>query len=260
MHNIERLLNIMAQLRDPETGCPWDLKQNLSTLPRYILEEAYEVVDAIERNDTDDIRDELGDLLLQVVFSAQLASEEQKFDFEQIAKSISDKLVRRHPHVFGDEQFETDEQRAAFWEQSKIEERKEKQKSQQDSSALDSVTIGLPSLARAQKLQKRAAQLGFDWPETEPVYDKINEELQEVREATPEQLEEEIGDLLFSVVNLSRHLKIDAEEALRKGNQKFTRRFQYIENQLEQQQLKPQQCSLEQLDQLWGQAKQSETK
>ncbi|MBV1915610.1 MAG: nucleoside triphosphate pyrophosphohydrolase [Pseudomonadales bacterium] len=257
MTEINRLLDIMTQLRDPDTGCPWDLEQDLNTLAPYILEEAYEVVDAIERNDTDDIRDELGDLLLQVVFSAQLANEEQKFDFEQIAKSISDKLVRRHPHVFGDEQFETDEQRAEFWEQSKIEERKEKQKSEQDYSALDSVTVGLPSLARAQKLQKRAAKLGFDWPETEPVYDKINEELQEVREATPEQLEEEIGDLLFSVVNLSRHLKVDAEEALRKGNQKFMRRFQYIEQQLAKQQLKPEQCSLEQLDKLWDQAKKS---
>ncbi|MBV1888795.1 MAG: nucleoside triphosphate pyrophosphohydrolase [Proteobacteria bacterium] len=258
MNNIRRLLDIMAQLRDPDTGCPWDLKQDLSTLTPYILEEAYEVVDAIERNDTDDIRDELGDLLLQVVFSAQLASEEKKFDFEQIAKSISDKLVRRHPHVFGDEQFETDEQRAEFWEQSKVEERKEKQKSASDQSALDSVTVGLPSLSRAQKLQKRAAQIGFDWPEIEPVYGKISEELQEVREASPEQLEEEIGDLLFSVVNLSRHLKVDAEEALRKGNLKFVRRFQYIEDQLDKQHLKPEQCSLQRLDELWDQAKQSE--
>ncbi len=265
MNETKRLLDIMAQLRDPDTGCPWDLKQNLSTLTPYILEEAYEVVDAIERGDNDDIRDELGDLLLQVVFSAQLAKEDKQFDFEQIAKSISDKLVRRHPHVFGDEQFETDEQRAEFWEQSKIEERKEKQKSEQDVSALDSVTVGLPSLARAQKLQKRASKLGFDWPEIEPVYGKIHEELAEVRGATldhntTEQIEEEIGDLLFSVVNLSRHLKVDAEEALRKGNQKFKRRFQYIEQQLAKQRLKPEQCSLEQLDALWDQAKKSSIK
>lgn len=255
MNETRRLLDIMAQLRDPETGCPWDLEQDLSTLTPYILEEAYEVVDAIERNDIDDIRDELGDLLLQVVFSAQLAKEENEFDFEQIAKAISDKLVRRHPHVFGDLKFETAEQRADFWEQSKIEERKEKGSSAGDRSALDSVTIGLPSLVRAQKLQKRAAKLGFDWPETESVYEKIDEELHEVRGASPEQLEEEIGDLLFSVVNLSRHLKVDAEQALRRGNQKFMRRFQYIERQLAKRQLKPEQCTLEQLDQLWDQAK-----
>ena len=260
MDEISRLKEIMVQLRDPQTGCPWDLKQDLSTLPPFILEEAYEVVDAIERNDTDDIRDELGDLLLQVVFSAQLASEDNKFDFEAIAKSISDKLVRRHPHVFGDEKFETDEQRAAFWEQSKIEERKEKQKSEDDTSILDSVTVGLPSLSRAQKLQKRASKVGFDWQQIEPVFEKINEELQEVREASPEELEEEIGDLLFSVVNLSRHLKIDAEEALRKGNQKFMRRFQYIERQVEKNQFTLEQCSLEKLDQLWDQAKEAEKK
>ncbi len=255
----ERLLQIMAQLRDPETGCAWDLKQDFKSLAPYTLEEAYEVVDAIERGDLDDLRGELGDLLLQIVFQAQLAKEQQLFDFEQVAEAISDKLVRRHPHVFADATFDTDEQRQQAWEQAKTAERQQKPASQNETSVLDGIAAALPALTHCEKIQDRAAHHGFDWPEAEPVFEKVLEELDEVKEAwisgDRPHIEEEIGDLLLVTVNLARHLNVNPEMALRRATTKFTRRFQYIEQQLKASGKDWRDCQLAELDALWDEAK-----
>ncbi|MDD2725477.1 MAG: nucleoside triphosphate pyrophosphohydrolase [Methylovulum sp.] len=257
LKNTQQLLNLMEQLRHPEQGCPWDLKQDFATLMPYVIEEAYEVVDAIERNDLDDLRSELGDLLLQVVFQAQIAKERDLFDFEAIAASISDKLVRRHPHVFADVVFTSDEQRHQAWEQAKALERREKQP--ETTSALDGIAASLPALMTSEKIQGRAAQQGFDWPDVLPVFDKVQEELQEVKEAWQSgdqaHIQEEIGDLLFVAVNLARHLKVSPEIALKQSSQKFTRRFQYIEQQVAASGRGMTDCELAELDALWDEAK-----
>lgn len=258
MKNTRRLLEIMARLRDPDTGCPWDVQQDFSSLVPYTLEEAYEVVDAIERSDFTDLRDELGDLLLQVAFHARLAEELELFDFEDVAGAICDKLVRRHPHVFDDVVFDSDAERQHFWESSKQAERLEKS-SEESESALSGVATCLPALMQAQKLQKRAARHGFDWTDAGPIFDKVLEELAETRMAYQSgdqaHVEEEIGDLLFVAVNLARHLQVDAESALRASNRKFIRRFRYIEQRLMAQGRSMSDCALEDLDALWEEAK-----
>lgn len=223
--DISPLTKIMAQLRDPETGCPWDLEQNFSTIAPYTIEEAYEVSDAIERNDMDDLKDELGDLLLQVVFHSQIASELDAFTLQDVVNAICDKMVRRHPHVFGNQQVQSDAV-PGNWEAIKAAERSDNE----DSSALAGVALALPALLRAEKIQKRAARTGFDWPDQSGAKEKIQEELQEVDDATsPDHIAEEIGDLLFAVVNFARFYKVEPEQALKKATAKFERRFRDME-------------------------------
>ncbi|MFJ3481897.1 nucleoside triphosphate pyrophosphohydrolase [Pseudomonas sp. NPDC090202] len=270
MYTIEDLINLMARLRDPEYGCPWDVKQNYATIVPHTLEEAYEVADAIERGDFDDLRGELGDLLFQVVYYSQLAREEGRFEFDGVVDGITRKLIRRHPHVFptGDLYAPlemprlSEEQVKQRWEQIKAEERAEKAHVPEQLSLLDDVPAVLPALSRAAKLQKRAAQVGFDWPEALPVIDKVREELDEVLEAMADNdgpgIQEEIGDLLFVVVNLARHLKVDPENALRNANGKFERRFRFIEQALRDSGRPIEDCSLEEMDALWGEAKRQE--
>jgi len=231
---IERLRATMAALRDPDNGCPWDLKQDHRSLVPYLLEEAYEVIDAINDGGDEALCEELGDLLFQIVFHARIAEEAGRFDFDDIAAAIDAKLIRRHPHVFGDQHIDSDEALEAAWEASK---RAEKPATARQ-SLLDGVTTALPALMRAQKLQRRAARAGFDWPDHRGPLEKVSEETAEIEAelASPEQdrrrLTEEVGDLLFSVVNLARHLDIDAETALREANSKFLRRFHAIEASL----------------------------
>ncbi|PPC90475.1 MAG: nucleoside triphosphate pyrophosphohydrolase [Methylobacter sp.] len=259
--NTQKLLEIMALLRHPEQGCSWDLQQDFKSLIPYTLEEAYEVADAIERSDWDDLRLELGDLLLQVVFHAQLAKEQNLFDFEQVAESIADKLVRRHPHVFAGVVFNSDEERKQAWEQAKAEERLAKGKPPGMQSVLAGVPNNLPALVQCQKMQDLAANHGFDWPDVLPVFDKVVEELDEVKEAWESgdqaHIEEEVGDLLLVAVNLARHLKVNPEAALRESNKKFTRRFNYIEQQVEASGRQLTDCSLAELDAFWNAAKQA---
>ena len=264
MSEIDRLLGLMATLRDPERGCPWDLKQTYATIVPYTLEEAYEVADAIERGDFQELREELGDLLLQVVFYAQIAREEGRFDFESVAAAINDKLVRRHPHVFSDVVFEDEAEQHAAWEAQKARERVAKQRGAETDpaaeSVLDGVARALPALVRAEKLQKRAARVGFDWAALDPVIDKIHEEIEEVRAevGVPDnhhRVREEVGDLLFAVANLARHLKVDPEEALRHANDKFETRFRGIENRLTAEGRRPEDCSLDELESHWDAVK-----
>lgn len=227
---MKELLEIMSRLRDPESGCPWDVKQDFASIAPYTIEEAYEVADAIERNDLENLREELGDLLLQVVFHAQMADEAGAFDFSDVADGISRKLVRRHPHVFSDLQILSAEEQSDAWEKSKAHERQEKG----IESLMDGVPRGMPELHRSLKLQKRAGEIGFEWPSAEPVLDKFNEEIAEMREAIRSgdqaNIEDEMGDLLFVAVNLSRQLKIDPGKALRHANSKFERRFRAMES------------------------------
>lgn len=248
----------MAQLRHPQTGCPWDLKQDFRSLLPYTLEEAYEVADAIERGDHDDLRDELGDLLFQVVFQSRVAEEQGLFDFEQVAAGIADKLTRRHPHVFGDTVYEDEAAFKRAWEQAKLDERHAKA-GKAAASVLEGIGAALPALVRAEKLQKRAARFGFDWPEAEPVFAKVHEELDELREAHASgdqaHVEEEVGDLLFVAVNLARHLGVSPEAALRAANAKFFRRFQHIEQGLAEEGRGLEGTPLEELDALWDDAK-----
>jgi MazG family protein len=258
MKEISRLLDIMTQLRDPKAGCPWDLEQDFKSLIPFTLEEAYEVAEAAEEGDPDDLREELGDLLLQVVFHGQIGKEAGLFDFESIAKGISDKLIRRHPHVFEGIQFETPEERQLFWEESKIAERQEKGKAGRE-SLLGVIPQELPALMRAQKLQKRAARHGFDWPDLGPVFEKLHEEIDELKEAITRgdqtHIQEELGDVLFVMANIARHLEIDAEASLRGGNHKFTRRFHHIESRVKEQGLHMSDLPLEALDAFWDEAK-----
>ena len=254
-----RLLEIMRRLRDPDSGCPWDIEQDFGTIAPYTIEEAYEVADAIERADWDELRGELGDLLLQVVFHAQIADDRGLFAFEDVANAIADKMVARHPHVFGDESRDkSTEQQTRDWEAIKAAERADKAQT----GVLDGVAVGLPALLRALKLQKRAARVGFDWPETTQVLDKIAEESAELVEAAEtlpqDKIEEEMGDLLFVMANLARHLKIDPEAALRRANAKFTRRFARIEDWLAEAGKTPEQSDLAEMDALWNRAKAAE--
>lgn len=272
MADIRELLDIMARLRNPETGCAWDVKQTFSTIAPYTIEEAYEVADAIERNDLDDLRDELGDLLLQVVFHSRMAEEAGHFAFTEVVDSIVDKMIRRHPHVFNESDqdrpvYDSTESLKQAWEATKAEERAAKfsakpEESGSVASALDGVAVSLPALTRAQKIQKRAARVGFDWQAVPPVLEKIDEELTEVREAINaaevQQIDEEIGDLLFSVVNLARHCNIDPETSLRQSTLKFSRRFRDVEKMAVARSIDLKEQSLPVLDELWDAAKQSE--
>ena len=256
---ITRLLDIMAALRDPKTGCPWDIEQDFASIAPYTIEEAHEVEDAIQRQAWDELPGELGDLLLQVVFHAQMAREAGMFDFADCAAAISDKLIFRHPHVFGDESRDKSaEQQVKDWEAIKAVERAGKA----ERGTLDGVALGLPALTRALKLQNRAARVGFDWPGPADVLDKITEETAELVEARdtlgPDEMEEEFGDLLFVMANLGRHLKIDPELALRRANAKFTRRFAAIEAALATEGRRPEDSNLEEMDRLWDAAKVAE--
>ena len=252
---LDRLLQIMATLRNPQGGCPWDLQQSFTTIAPYTIEEAYEVADAIERNQMGELCDELGDLLFQVVFHARMAEEAGHFAFGDVVAAICDKLERRHPHVFGDAAAGDAQFTLNAWEEQKRQERAASGK-----GVLDGVPQALPALLRAQKLGKRAAHVGFEWPDVSGALGKLEEELAELREevASGEQraIEGEIGDVLFSVVNLCRYLQVDAEAALRASNTKFERRFAYIEQELAKAGSAPHQVSLEQMDELWERSKQ----
>ncbi|MCK8463708.1 nucleoside triphosphate pyrophosphohydrolase [Aliiroseovarius sp. S1339] len=256
---MDRLREIMRRLRDPKAGCPWDIEQSFATIAPYTIEEAYEVADAIEREAWDELKGELGDLLFQSVFHAQMAEEAGLFSFDDVADTMSDKMVARHPHVFGSESRDKSaDQQTRDWETIKAAERAEK--AQQ--GVLDGVAIGLPALLRAVKLQKRAARVGFDWPDIGPVLDKISEEARELTEArdslSQDEVREELGDLLFVVANLARHLNVEPEEALRHTNAKFERRFQGIERRLAADGRAPDNASLEEMDALWDAEKVAE--
>jgi nucleoside triphosphate diphosphatase len=260
--SMEKLLTVMAALRDPESGCPWDVKQTYASIVPYTLEEAYEVADAIERGDLDELRDELGDLLFQVVFYSQMAKEEGRFDFDQVAAGIVDKMLRRHPHVFGDASYENDEALRHAWESTKASEREAKGQND-DTSQLAGVTLGLPALTRAHKLQKRAADVGFDWPDAGGAFDKVREEIDEVQQALEQadrqHIEEELGDLLFAMVNVVRLLGFHAEHTLRRASNKFERRFRAMESLLAEQGSDDLRAlSLERLEAAWEAIKRQE--
>jgi nucleoside triphosphate diphosphatase len=259
--DIDRLLAIMAALRTPKTGCPWDLEQNFSTIAPYTLEEAYEVADAIARNDLADLKDELGDLLLQVVFHARMAQELGAFDFGDVVEAITAKLIRRHPHVFGDAGSHTPQAVEGLWERIKAEEKAARDKPGQQ-GALAGVPVALPALTRALKLQAKASKVGFDWNDPRAVLRKIREEADEIEAALDGDAvhaASEVGDLLFAAVNLARHLRADPEAVLRQTNQKFERRFAAIEQTLAARGRTPQQATLAEMDALWDEAKARET-
>jgi ATP diphosphatase len=262
--NIDRLIEVMARLRDPNGGCPWDLEQTFHTIAPHTIEEAYEVADAIESGDMTALKDELGDLLFQVVYYAQVARESGEFDFDAIAGAISDKMIRRHPHVFGDVKVDSADEMVLRWEDQKAVEREAKAANQgRHLSVLDGITGGLPALTRAIKLQKRAARVGFDWAATADILDKIEEEIGELRaelgEADRARLQDELGDVLFAVTNLARRLDIDPETALRGTNAKFDRRFRRIEALLADDGRTPDQSNLDEMETLWQRAKREET-
>jgi len=252
---IERLLTIMSRLRDPKGGCPWDLEQTFKTIAPYTIEEAYEVADAIEREDLEDLRTELGDLLFQVVFHAQMAREQGAFSFDDVVEAICDKMERRHPHVFGSERIDSAQEQTVAWDEHKRRERAATRE-----SVLDDVPLALPALTRAEKLGKRAASVGFEWPDMQGALDKVAEEIAELRselsgEPDRAAIANEIGDLLFSLVNVCRYLKIDPETSLRHANAKFERRFRYVESRLKEQGRTPEQATLEEMDALWEEGK-----
>jgi MazG family protein len=266
-YTLADLLAVMTRLRDKETGCPWDAEQDFATIAPYTIEEAYEVADAIARGDLDGLKDELGDLLLQVVYHAQMAAEIGRFGFADVAHAITRKMIRRHPHVFGDAPRE-DFVGSGTWQRIKAEEKAERGV-RVPASRLEDVPVGLPALTRAVKLQKRAAEVGFDWPSLTPVMEKAEEEIAELKAAIAardsgaepaQRVAEEFGDLLFVMANIARHLKVDPEAALREANEKFTRRFRSIEQALAKDGRRPEDSTLEEMDQLWDEAKAEETK
>ena len=274
LEQVQRLLRIMVELRDKKSGCPWDVKQTMESLTRYTIEEAYEVADAIAQGDMADIKDELGDLLFQVVFYAQIAAEKDEFTFDDVAQSISEKLVRRHPHVFAKHSSSNnsplnENELNAQWEAIKAEEKRIKQQASEttsNTSILDSVPKGMPALMYAQKLQKACAKVGFDWPDAAPVIDKVREEVEEIQQEldakaqnkylnNQQAIEEEIGDALFAMVNLARHCKVDADSALRNASHKFAARFKGVEALAKQQQTQLNDLSLDEMEALWQQVK-----
>jgi len=274
MSGIQRLLEIMARLRDPQRGCPWDLQQNFKTIAPYTIEEAYEVADAIEREDLPSLRDELGDLLFQVVFHSQMAKEQGAFDFEAVAQAICEKMERRHPHVFANASIADAEAQSVAWEEQKRREREQKQNSQEP-SVLDDVPVALPALTRANKLGKRAAQVGFEWSDVHGAIEKLDEEIAEFKAEVRsnaclqadtttegrhqhERLAAELGDVLFCVVNVCRYLKIDPEQALKRTNASFERRFRYVERGLARQGKTPGEATLSEMDRLWDEGKAQE--
>lgn len=253
---IEQLLQLMARLRDPEAGCPWDREQTFHTIAPYTIEEAYEVADAIEREAWDELRGELGDLLFQVVFHSRMAEERQWFDFGDVVQAIVEKMTRRHPHVFGDAQVADAAEQTRVWEEHKAQERL---RAGHPTGILDGIPANLPAMTRAVKLQKRAVRAGFDWPDATGVLAKIREEIEEVEQelaaGDQEALEGELGDLLFACVNLARHAGVEPESALRRTNSKFERRFRYIEQRLRETGADPSEAGLAQLDALWEESK-----
>ena len=266
--DISRLIEIMAALRAPKTGCPWDIEQNFATIAPYTIEEAYEVADAIARGDLDDLREELGDLLLQVVYHAQMAEEIGEFAFGDVVEAIATKMIRRHPHVFGDEKARSAGMAKGMWEKIKATEKAEKRDARlargldpedHGKGYLDSVPVALPALTRALKLQEKAARVGFDWSEAAPILEKIEEEIGELREALATgdaaPIKDEFGDMLFAVVNLGRHLKLDSEAALSGTNEKFRSRFHYVEQALEASGGSLEKATLDEMEALWQQAK-----
>jgi ATP diphosphatase len=258
---LPRLLAVMAWLRDRQHGCPWDIDQTFRTIAPYTIEEAYEVADAIERDDMPALKEELGDLLLQVVYHSQIASEVKAFAFDDVAAAIADKMVDRHPHVFGDLDIKTADAQTVSWEARKAAERAAKGTMEGATGALDGVARALPALMRAEKIQKRAARVGFDWATIGPVIDKIEEELTELRveleagKVEQAKVADELGDVLFAVANLARHCKVDPEVALRATNDKFEKRFRHIERRLAETGRKPSDASLEEMETLWQEAK-----
>ncbi|MGN6536903.1 MAG: nucleoside triphosphate pyrophosphohydrolase [Mesorhizobium sp.] len=266
--DISRLIEIMAALRAPGTGCPWDVEQTFSTIAPYTIEEAYEVADAIARNDLDNLREEVGDLLLQVVYHARMAEEIDEFDFGDVVEAITGKMIRRHPHVFGDDKARSAGMAKGMWEKIKAEEKAEKRAGRlargldpedHGKGFLDSVPVALPALTRALKLQEKAARVGFDWSEAAPILDKIEEEIGELREALAggdtAAIKDEFGDMLFAFVNLGRHLKLDSEAALSGTNEKFRFRFHHVEQALKASGRSLDEATLEEMEALWQQAK-----
>lgn len=259
-YSINDFLKLIAQLRDPVNGCPWDIKQNYHSMISCLKEETYEVIEAIEKNDVENLKEELGDLLLQVVFLSQLATEENKFTFDHVVQNVAEKIVRRHPHVFGDKHAKNEQEALQNWNAMKAEERK----TLGHTSILDNIPRSFPALMRAEKLQKRCSKIGFDWDNIAPVFSKVEEELQEVKQELTRQpqdqakIEEEMGDLLFATVNLSRHLHCQAEETLRKANQKFEQRFRKVEKKLTQRNPRIEDTSLMEMDVLWDEVKKEE--
>jgi ATP diphosphatase len=262
--DITRLIEIMAALRTPASGCPWDLQQSFATIAPYTIEEAYEVADAIARNDLRDLKEELGDLLLQVVFHARMAQEQDAFDFGGVVEAITEKLIRRHPHVFGDKKGLSPEEVKELWLDIKAQEKARRPDAPREESALAGIPAGFPALMRALKLQQKAGAVGFDWNDPLAVLSKIEEEAGEIRAAIKlgdkAGIEDEIGDLLFAVVNLARHLDVEPESALRGTNSKFERRFASIERALAEHGKKPQDATLDEMDALWNAAKAAERK
>ncbi len=260
---LQRIIDVMARLRDPENGCPWDKQQSWYSLVAYTLEEAYEVADAIENTDGSSLPDELGDLLFQVVFYARIAEENNLFDLKEVINRLCDKLEQRHPHVFANENY-TEEQLEQAWHKSKVLERKQKEQH----SAVDDIPLALPALSRAQKLQRRAANEGFDWKHYSAVFDKVEEEILELKEAlvnneqkdAQDEVQEELGDLLFTVVNLARHLNLDAETCLRQASYKFESRFRKVEAHFHEQGIQLEDTSEQKLDAIWQQVKRNSCK
>jgi MazG family protein len=255
MRSLNTLVSIMQALRTPLTGCPWDLEQNFETIAPYTIEEAYEVADAIRQGDRKALCDELGDLLLQPVYHAQLAAEEGSFTLEDVIEGVNRKMIRRHPHVFGDENARSAGVSKGFWEANKAKERATNGDSA--TRTLDGVALALPGLTRAVKLQTKAAKVGFDWPHVDHVYDKLAEEISELKTAPVQKRPEELGDLLFVLANLARHYGIDPEDALRGANTKFERRFKFIEDAISDNGRRPEQSDLAEMDALWDKAKAS---
>ncbi len=267
--NIQTLIDIMIALRDPKTGCPWDVEQDFSTIAPYTLEEAYEVIDAIERDDMDDLREELGDLLLQVVFHSRISEEKGGFNFGHVVEAVTTKMIRRHPHVFGDEEARSAGMAKGSWNRIKQIEKDERLarrtalglETTEKKGFLDDVPTYLPALVSALKYQQKAARVGFDWAEAAPILDKVAEEAQELREAMNNQdkanIAEEYGDLLFAMVNLGRHLELEPEMALRAANEKFKRRFHFIEDALNSDENSLEAASLDEMEALWNKAKQA---
>jgi MazG family protein len=258
MNDVSKLTKIMEQLRDPKKGCPWDLEQNFSTIAPHTIEEAYEVVDAIEHHDMEHLREELGDLLFQVVFHSQLAKEAGHFNFDDVVEAIATKMIFRHPHIFGDQVIETAKEQEHAWELFKQQERSAKGVVHE--SVLEGVPVGLPSMIRAVKLQKKAAKVGFDWPDVEGAFGKLREEIEELQEEIKQgmhhsKVEEELGDVLFSLLNVARKLKIDPDAALRGTNRKFETRFSYMEKQLKARGTSVDNSDLATMDALWDEAK-----
>ncbi len=256
MKELEKLLSIMKSLRDPENGCPWDREQTISSISGFTIEEAYEVIDAIENGSMDDLRDELGDLLFHIIFYAEMAAEQGAFDFQELAAKAAEKLERRHPHVFAGLDVKDSNEVKKIWEQNKQKERP----SRQDSLLLDDVSSNQPAMLRALKLQKRAAGVGFDWDHRDAILEKVEEEMQELKESItnddpPERIAEELGDLVFCCINLARHYHLNPETVLRNTNNKFVKRFNYIETTLRADNRSLSDSSLSEMDELWNKAK-----